>query len=417
MLYPIVLYPNELIYSLLTRYHHMSGEKHPLKTYIHVTGVRGYKPLTGLPTRLNQIQRRILPAQRVDELINGHTHFGYYSPFISVRRREGILHAMREFGSTKSRLGLLRNHIGAAETLRYCTGCYKEDIEHNGVAYWHREHLLPSVFICPAHGEILSEVSLFKVDYHERALLLPGRGKKIINSIGDRGLNKLSDLSVQSQLILHSKLDGLIDQTVYQKILKRFNLLTDEGHIRQKELRSLVTEWLVDLQNVAIFFNLKELLKIERPWLSTMVADRREFHHPIKHLILFGALGLSFKEVMYAAMEDSEQLQLPLEFLKKPKLTKVDIQTAINSERSITEAARKLGCSVTTLTVEAEKHHIPFPRKTKYITQTLKNKVVLKAKSGLNSRRLAETFHLSICSINRILRVAGYKHTAGTTKH
>ena len=406
----MVLYPNEIIYSYLARYHFISGEKNPLKTYKYLIGIRGYKPLSGLPTRLNQLQKIIFPGHTVKELIENHTHIGYYSPFISAMRRESICQAMKKSGSTKSRLGLLRNHIGAAEALRYCPSCIKEDVNSKGVAYWHREHLLPSVFICPGHEEILYEVPLTNINYHERALLLPGEGEKIIKSITDEGLNKLHFLSKQSVLMLYSNLDGLIDQYVYHKILKSIGLVTAEGHIRQREMHALVTDWLTDLNSIEIFKHLSKLLQIDRPWVSTMVADKREFHHPIKHLILFAALETNYKDVMSAAIDKSEQLELFLEFPEKTKLTKKDITEAIRTEKSLTVAAKKLGCSVTTMTVKAETYGITFKRRTKFITQDLKKQVVQKAKSGFNTKKLAELFHISIGSVNRILRVAGYQH-------
>jgi len=395
----------------LARYHILSGEKNPLQTYKLLTGKRGYKPLSGLPTKLNRLKNLVFPDHTVEELIDGHTHFNYYAPFISKERRFLILKAMKESGATKSRLGLLRNHIGAAEPLRYCESCYRGEITENGFPYWHREHLLPSVFVCPYHEEPLKEVDLSRINYHERAPLLPGNGYSVIQQVSEVAFKKLVIVSQQTLAMLNSKLDGRIDQGTYRKLLRFHNFVTGDGHIRQKELYALVDTWLSDLTQLTIFNHLRDSLKVERSWLSTMVADKREFHHPIKHLIVLGALGLTYNDAIYTAMEEAKQLELVYEFKGVKKLTREDIVKSISSEGSLTRAAKKLGCCLTTLIVEMEKNGISYNRKTQYITEQLKRRLLTKAKGGMKTSDLASYFKISVSSVNRILRSGKFIRT------
>jgi hypothetical protein len=164
---------SESIFSILTRAHIALGSLSPLDTLRSITGKRGYKPLSGLPTELGKIRASLRIDPSVDELISEHTHYNFFLPFIPPERREYIRSAMIWSGSVKSRLGILKSHCGAAEKLSYCTNCAIADINRYGFAYWHNEHMINGMTFCPIHQVNL--VSTLPVDskFQERNLFLP----------------------------------------------------------------------------------------------------------------------------------------------------------------------------------------------------------------------------------------------------
>ena len=393
---------NETIYSLLSRVHAVSGAKNPLNTLKNVVGVRGYKPMSGLPTHINDIVENLSLNISANKVVEYHTHLPLYRPFITENKCQSIQSAMLDSGATKSRLGLLRNHIGANEVLRYCEVCLKENFYNYGFPLWYRVFTYPWVFFCPLHKQLLSEVSYHTVDYKERALMLPGTGKLIDVQLSDIAAENLISLSVQTIEIMESKNINICNQDTYHKVLSEMQLVTRGNQIKQNQLKSIVRNWLSSVSSIELFYKLSELLKIERCWASIIAGDQQGFHHPLKHLVILNSLNLEFRDLALAHFGGT-QLDLPLP-MNTRKATALEIKTAIFTEGSITKAAKKLGVCVTTLCIEADRLGIPYTRRPKTITDKIKSEVLRLYKSGKSSSETAHLLDISITSVNRIKR-------------
>ena len=57
--------------------------------------------------------------------------------------------------------------------LRYCTFCQVEMLKQQGELYWKRDHQLPSVFVCPAHGSPLAHSLVSLIDTGVREFVVP----------------------------------------------------------------------------------------------------------------------------------------------------------------------------------------------------------------------------------------------------
>lgn len=146
-------YPDELLYSLLTRYYVKSG----YVTYTFVTqelfGSSRGKPSVEF---INQLSPEALSAITkncsLKQVIMKHTMFPYYGRFLPESRRNNAYSAMLSINP------VYRNHLAVPKRgkddphfLRYCPQCAKEDREKYGETYWHRAHQLLDVDICPIH--------------------------------------------------------------------------------------------------------------------------------------------------------------------------------------------------------------------------------------------------------------------------
>lgn len=402
---PIHFERNESVYSLIARVHRLTGSHNPLRTLTTFTGIRGHKPLSGLPTHLNKLITSLHITKSVTEIIRNHTHYPLYEPFVKILTRPRLIEAMSDSGAVKSILGLLRNHVGSSEALQYCNACLLSDFATYGFPYWRREHHLPWMYLCPHHLEPLMRVDLNLLDYGERALILPSHGRSVRCPSKNSTIDMLLNLGSDSLSLLNRSSDNktTIDKTAYHRIFREIGLCSDGGHIRQKQLFSLIKDWLKPVKQLAPFNYLYDSLNVERSWVASVPSDKINFHHPLKHLIILKALNLTLDD-LFLATQPYRQESLSFKVQKYITVTDEDIQSAIKQYGSIRQAAKFLRIDVTTLCCEANRLNIPYRRRTQYITTELKNEVIRYALDGISSTNIAKKLKISVSSVNRIER-------------
>ncbi|NUX99533.1 TniQ family protein [Paraburkholderia youngii] len=154
MLYFPSPYPDELLGGLLIRAcHHLGLSPTAL---VHLLGDGSGDLSFVYPSFFNGISR--LTRVPTQELLINHTVFPYAAIGLSTQKRSilarDLLSASARGNSVRLRstLGL---HIEALSCRRYCEQCCHEDRDRNGESYWHTQHMLPGVFVCPHHGKTL----------------------------------------------------------------------------------------------------------------------------------------------------------------------------------------------------------------------------------------------------------------------
>ena len=152
-------YPDELLYSVVARYgrrFRFPNRKSLGQTFF---GTRNAVAVADLPTRLGALAAAI-PDQfgmSVEWLIDEHTLFPYYAPFLPRERVERLREAMRGSGDVHLRAGIAASRVRPSEWLRYCPVCAAEDRATYGERYWHRLHQVSGVEVCHRHQVRLEE--------------------------------------------------------------------------------------------------------------------------------------------------------------------------------------------------------------------------------------------------------------------
>jgi len=394
----------ESIYSILARSHVLDANASPLVTLRNRTGIRGYKPLSGLPTHLEKLSKSVYVADGPIRLVQAHTHFPLYAHFLSEVRQELLKTAMFYTGSPKARLGLLRNDMGARDWRRFCTKCKEMDIERYGVATWHREHSLSGVMVCPIHGLPLIE-HCTAGKYGERDLILPILGEEIFVPRSDDAREKLIFIASEIKTMMERPAKNMISGSVYRRLLQERDLLTKKDRIRQRSLEKMVTSWLSPLKNIIGFDKLISNLKVERSWVAELVDGSDGFHHPVKHIVLWGALGVDFNEVTNTASGPGIQLELDLRNNKHIDLTRDFIEELLAATKSYRQAAKTLGVDISVLQIAAESQSMHVPRRPKKISLEIRN-LIANEFISIPSSILAKQYNVSVGTVNRIRRVA-----------
>ena len=155
------VYPDELLYSQFARYHQRSGYARLVFTLEDVyragkvvhPSIEFVNPYTDDATMW---LTKELPWETVAEK---HTMFPAYIRFLPLqRRREAEEGVRKQNGNWKNLMCL--PVLEERRYLRFCPECAKEDREKKGETYWHREHQIPRIRVCPKHRLFLENSSI-----------------------------------------------------------------------------------------------------------------------------------------------------------------------------------------------------------------------------------------------------------------
>lgn len=400
----VFIKPNngETIFSLLSREHLLSGRTSPLISLKEITGHRGYRPLSSLPSNLTTICQNMNLTSSPEVVIINNTLFNFYRPFLNPERRTFIIQAMLDAGAVKSRMGLLKSHCGAADQLAYCCECVKADIYRHGFAYWHREHMLVGVELCHLHGVPITKIDINNEIFEARNLQLPGTHQST-ELWADEAYEKLIFIAQQVSLMVNTEIIFFINSNSYQPLLKSEDLITESNHIRIQEIHKRVINWLRPLSNVGVYKQLFLALKVERNWVANLVAGREGLHHPLKHIILWGALEVDFHSFI-DTLQNSEQLEFDLKINSIKNLSAKELLDAFEKCGTATSTAKFLKCSVNTVLVLLQQLGVSLQRKPKKLSSKLIEKIIKLSDKGYSTRQISIEVNISIPTVNRIKR-------------
>ena len=146
------LYPDELLYSLFTRYFVKSGYMGYASAAEDLFANKITHPDIEFINRLSdEVIGHLQKQMPLEELIEKHTMFPYYARFLRKERRQQALSMMIRMDERYHNLIYMNKCKHIPRYLRYCPHCAAYDRKIYGEAYWHRSHQLAGVDICRVH--------------------------------------------------------------------------------------------------------------------------------------------------------------------------------------------------------------------------------------------------------------------------
>lgn len=149
------IYEDELLYSQLCRYYQRTGytkyifavDDLFMRRTVHpvVEWVNEYSP---------DAMDHITKGTDFETVIRDHTMYPAYCRFLPKKRRQDALHSLMICDGNYHNL-ILGQNLRQKRFLRYCPVCAQEDRGRLGETYWHREHQIIHVDICPKHRYFL----------------------------------------------------------------------------------------------------------------------------------------------------------------------------------------------------------------------------------------------------------------------
>lgn len=150
-------YPDEIIYSIIARYHHISGNYYNVDSMYDLFNTRQVVPSISLQTRLGILVNNAKHfGINFETVLFENTMFPYLTAFIQPENYARV-YKWSEYTDNRSdrfATGALHKSI-YPKWMMYCPDCYKDDIALFGEGYWHRIHQTPGIVVCNKHHRCL----------------------------------------------------------------------------------------------------------------------------------------------------------------------------------------------------------------------------------------------------------------------
>lgn len=295
-----LLYDEEILYSGLARYRIRNGSIGIKQVNQELFGSTNVTATVDLPSHIDALVDNLPYGSTLtaDKIINKHTLYTLYKPFLPAKQAEAVFYLMRgsQGGGIHYKAGITASSVPTPRYLRFCPLCLIEQRKIFGEGFWHRLHQVPGLLVCPKHMLPLSNSSI----------LVPGLNKHQYHApdedcceLTPRGINfkaytleRLALFSQDVEWLLRSNLSPLDTgryQQHYLAYLIEKGWATSTGRVFQQELgRSFVGFYGHDLLKT---FHSDIDVNSDTHWLASIVRKHRKSFHPIRHLLIMRFLA------------------------------------------------------------------------------------------------------------------------------
>ncbi len=157
-------YPDELLYSVVARYHVRSGNKSFRQTHEELFETIELQPdKIVLPNNLNFLVSQLPQGSKitVESLIKRNTLYPFFRTFLTPIEIYSFKNLLREKSSISISKAAKISDKERNKVLKFCPKCHVEDEQKYGEAYWHRQHQIPGMLVCLKHETPLSHSQVF----------------------------------------------------------------------------------------------------------------------------------------------------------------------------------------------------------------------------------------------------------------
>jgi len=300
-------YEDELLHSLIARYHIYSGNPGHIHTIEDLFDSRSVSSSIEFQGNLDQLCKNLPVESKLNwsRILYNHTLFPYYGAFVPMERAVKAMDIMRDGNGSKvyNMLGLAapgrRNH--SLGFFRHCSKCIKEDIEEYGETYWHRIHQIPDSIVCTKHNEYIQE-TCYPVIGANRQEYKAAKGielKENTLNLSDFEFSKLKLLTETMERLLSKEYAFYNPSESRQVLMKKLileGLASPYGMIHQSKLQNVVVDfWSDDLLEM-----LGHQIDVNNfsNWLATLVRGKRLISNPISNILLLRALHIDIDDFL-----------------------------------------------------------------------------------------------------------------------
>ncbi|MGN1161690.1 MAG: TniQ family protein [Candidatus Fimenecus sp.] len=146
------IYPDELLYSQIARYHSRSGYACYVYTVsdIYQNGKLVHPNVDFVNKYTPDAMNWITKNDTWENIVFEHTMYPAYIRFLPKQRRIDAMNGIITCEGNWKNLMCIPL-LNEPRYIRYCPECVKEDRKKYGETYWHRSHQIPRIKVCPQH--------------------------------------------------------------------------------------------------------------------------------------------------------------------------------------------------------------------------------------------------------------------------
>jgi len=283
-------YQDEILYSVVARYHYYCGNKSFRDTLGELFGSRTIIPSLLFPSRLGNFASRVscLDVISWEQYLEKNTMLPFYAPFMPNEKLEEIKASMKN-GDGKgihTKVGFVASSLCKTSGIKYCPVCVSKDIEDCGEPYFHRTHQLQGIFVCPKHSCLLKEYPTTKNDFSRIGFIrLKAENLDLTVNFESEELSKQLIRIAQAgnelgQIPLKFNIDMV--QKRYYSLLDHDGYVTPGGSIKQRQLSEKFRKYYGD----TLLEKLESRINWDPNWLQMITRKPKVATHPIRHLLL-----------------------------------------------------------------------------------------------------------------------------------
>lgn len=295
------LYPDELLYSGLARFHLVSGNIAQKQSINNLFENKMVCATVDLPAHIKYLSKQLNNIYTVDQLIWNHTLYPYYTTFLSKEKTKKIHSLMANgspWGEVHISLGLAACTVKRPRYLKYCKECIKDDINIYHEPFWHRSHQIPGICFCPIHNVELNESAIFIPTRDHKFEFVPlsqvEKKQSITNTTNQKLKPYLLCIANYSYELLNRQNECIDISKSYKAYLNDNGNVTPRGRIRFK---SLINEF-IDFftSDLLEYLNCYIDLKSDDTWFHKIIRGKNEVAHPLRHILVHIFLGLGINQ-------------------------------------------------------------------------------------------------------------------------
>lgn len=431
--------PGETLFSLCSRYHHIAGHRIPAQSCRALFGTPRAGSAHDIPSHVQTLIDRTDGALgKAREIILDRTLLPFYFPFHPEHQCENWLAQMTTGSSPtlKAQMGLAASQFGASHPLKACPACMQSDANEHGVAYWHVDHQVPGVLVCPLHGTPLLTAT-DKVSGQDRfGWVLPGKAHLEIvlgNHVPSCGEYLLAEGALAlwrlpiSFTFAQDRLSRLykaklVEQDFVHAISSRVDLKRFEQALSGVlEANSISNFWPWLSARDTLTSLSRRLLRMSHP------TSPRFSRHPLNHLPLVILLFGSWKHFWTAYHErekdngddiatDARKMELVGQEAADPKAPlRASLIEKVRSGQSVSHAAQLTGVAVATAMAWAASEGIQSPRRPKVLKPDVRLRLIQQLRRGTDKTVAASLASISVETVTRFLMTEPGLHTQWST--
>lgn len=299
-----VPYPDEILYSTIARYHLRTTNRSVSPTAREIFGRDTSKFSIDFPNSLKHLNKQLPPGHNlnVDRLIDNHTLFPFYSPFIPPKRVKNLRQDManRSKGSAHGRSGTLTSNI-ENKHLRFCPICVNEDINLYGETFWHRSHQLPGIFVCLHHFVFLENG--IEISSHRKECL--SVAKKTIQNVPPRFLDLNNKnhrihlfLAEQAFFLLQQKGLDFCGPDFFRRRFQKILMTKGLADINRRVHIEKVCELFEQTYEPEFLSQMACTLENKNNWIKRLLQASLFFQHPIRNFLLLHFLDYKIEDFL-----------------------------------------------------------------------------------------------------------------------
>lgn len=306
-------YPDELLYSIIARYHVWSGNYEMSDTMEQLFGYRRERATLLIPKHLKRLAEKTVKfGLDYELLLYEHTIFPFITCFLNKDSFDFILQTINS--DEKEKPLCIYKHDIYPRFLKYCPSCIKDDRDEYCEAYWHRKHQSYGVDICSKHKCHLIESCIEILDNRNNRYI----ALELMNDVNDT-LERKDITSCRVELQIALDVDYIYENYEYIRsslwdkhalvrettidLLYRRNLATQKGLVKIDRLKY---EFQSRYHSGQLKQMMIELNAEKRSWLIALCRGGQSTVVPIR-FILFADFLAGSLEAYIKLINEQEQ--------------------------------------------------------------------------------------------------------------